>query len=119
MTAAISAGSTRLPGARIGTVFLADVVTGWEYASILVLGSAIALMARGVFSDSEERRMLPFAPGSALATASGTMIDGPGARVSGDAVASVAWVFVADGLFFSTGMIAMRGWAVVPCRARA
>ena len=62
-------------------------------------------MARGVFSDGEERRMLPFALGSALATASYTMIDGLGARVSGDAVAYVAWVFVADGLFFSTGMI--------------
>ena len=44
------------------------------------------------------------------------MIDRLGARVSGDAVAFVAWVFVADGLFLSTGMIAMRG-AGPWCRA--
>lgn len=115
----IARGAAPMIVALAGAVLLADQVTGWEYAGILVLGGGIALMARGVFSDGEERRMLPFALGSALATASYTMIDGLGARASGDAVAYVAWVFVADGLLFSTGMIAMRGWAVVPRGARA
>jgi drug/metabolite transporter (DMT)-like permease len=115
----IARGAAPMIVALAGAVLLADQVTGWEYTGILVLGGGIALMARGVFSDGEERRMLPFALGSALATASYTMIDGLGARASGDAVAYVAWVFVADGLLFSTGMIAMRGWAVVPRGARA
>jgi drug/metabolite transporter (DMT)-like permease len=34
--------------------------------------------------------------------------------VSGDAVAYVAWVFVADGLFFTLGMLAWRGPQVLP-----
>ncbi len=114
----IARGAAPMIVALIGASFLADRVSGSEYAGIVLLGGGIALMARGVFSDGEERRMLPFALGSALATASYTMLDGLGARVSGDAVAYVAWVFVADGLFFSTGMIAMRGWAVLPTGLR-
>ena len=110
----IARGAAPMIVALVGAVFLADQVTGWEYAGILLLGGGIALMARGVFSDGEERRMLPFALGSAAATASYTMLDGLGARVSGDAIAYVAWVFVADGLFFTTGMLAMRGRAVLP-----
>jgi drug/metabolite transporter (DMT)-like permease len=115
----IARGAAPMIVAGAGAFLLADTVTGWEYAGILVLGSGIALMARGVFAEGEERRMLPFALGSALATASYTMIDGLGARVSGDAVAYVAWVFVADGLFFSAGMIALRGPGVIPRGGRA
>ena len=54
---------------------------------IAVLGLGILTMARGVFTDGESRRLLPFAFGSAMATASYTLIDGMGARVSGDAIA--------------------------------
>lgn len=115
----IARGAAPMIVATVGAGFLADSVTAWEYAGIIILGSGIALMARGVFRHGEERRMLPFALGSAMATASYTVIDGLGARVSGDAIAYVAWVFVADGLFFSAGMIALRGWSIVPRHARA
>ncbi len=114
----IARGAAPMLVALVGAVALADTVSAWEYAGILLLGGGIALMARGVFSDGEHRRMLPFALGSALATASYTLIDGLGARVSGDAIAYVAWVFVVDGLFFSTGMIAARGRRVLPSGAR-
>ncbi|MEH6775961.1 MAG: DMT family transporter, partial [Cereibacter changlensis] len=62
---------------------------------------------------------LPFALGSAAATAIYTLIDGLGARVSGDAVAYVAWVFVVDGLLFSLGMLGLRGRSVLAGGARA
>lgn len=110
----IARGAAPMIVAIVGAAFLADNVTGWEYAGIVTLGLGIAMMARGVFSQGEERRMLPFALGSAAATATYTMIDGLGARVSGDAVAYVAWVFVVDGTFFATGMMAMRGLSVLP-----
>ncbi|MFN4131330.1 MAG: EamA family transporter, partial [Paracoccaceae bacterium] len=67
----------------------------------------------------EDRRLLPFALGSALATATYTLIDGMGARVSGAPAAYVAWVFVADGLFFTVGMLVLRGRAVIPKDWRA
>lgn len=105
--------------ALVGAFALSDAVTAGQYAGIAVLGAGILLMARGVFTSGEERRLLPYALGSAAATACYTMIDGLGARVSGDAVAYVAWVFVADGLIFGTGMIAWKGTALLRADARA
>lgn len=114
----IARGAAPMIVALVGAATLADAVSGMEYLGITVLGAGILLMARGVFTGGEERKLVPFALGSAAATALYTMIDGLGARVSGDAVAYVAWVFVADGLIFSTGMIALRGFAVVPTGLR-
>ncbi|EEW24464.1 DMT family transporter [Rhodobacter ferrooxidans] len=115
----IARGAAPMVVALVGAVFLADRISPMQYAGIGVLGLGIALMARGVFTDGESRRLLPFALGSALATATYTMIDGLGARVSGDAVTYVGWVFVVDGMLFSSGMLAMRGWAVLPAAPRA
>ena len=102
-----------------GLFLLPDAVSKGEYLGIAVLSLGILLMAHGVFSGGEQRRLLPFALGSAVATATYTMIDGTGARLSGDAVAYVAWVFVADGLIFSSGMVALRGLSVIPRGGRA
>jgi len=102
----------------VSWVLLSDVLSVWEAAGIAVLGSGIILMARGVFTGGEERRLVPFALGSAVATATYTMIDGLGARVSGDAIAYVGWVFVADGLIFALGMMAWKGARVVPPMGR-
>ncbi len=110
----IARGAAPMVVALVGAVFLADAVTGREYLAIAVLAAGILLMARGVFTSGEDRKLLPFALGSALATATYTLIDGMGARVSGSPAAYVAWVFVADGTFFTLGMLALRGWGVIP-----
>jgi drug/metabolite transporter (DMT)-like permease len=110
----IARGAAPMVVALVGAVFLADAVSGQEYLAIAVLAAGILLMARGVFASGEDRRLLPFALGSALATATYTLIDGMGARVSGSPAAYVAWVFVADGTFFTLGMLALRGWGVIP-----
>lgn len=110
----IARGAAPMIVALFGAVFLADAVTGQEYVAIAVLAAGILLMARGVFTSGEDRKLLPFAIGSACATATYTLIDGMGARVSGAPAAYVAWVFVADGTFFTLGMLALRGWGVIP-----
>ncbi len=115
----IARGAAPMVVALVGAAFLADQVAPHEYLAIAVLGAGILLMARGVFASGEDRRLLPFALGSAMATATYTMIDGMGARISGAPVAYVAWVFVADGTIFTTGMLALRGFAVVPRDGRA
>lgn len=115
----IARGAAPMLVALVGAVFLADEIGSHEYAGILVLGTGILLMARGVFTSGEDRKLVPFALGSALATATYTMIDGMGARISGEAVAYVAWVFVADGTIFTLGMLALRGTSVIPRDARA
>jgi drug/metabolite transporter (DMT)-like permease len=110
----IARGAAPLIVAVAGLALLPDRLTLHELAGIAVLGCGILLMAQGVFANGENRRMLPFALGSACATATYTMLDGTGARVSGDAIAYVAWVFVADGLLFTSGMLAFKGVDVLP-----
>ena len=110
----IARGAAPMIVALFGAAFLADPVTHQEYIGIAVVAAGILLMARGVFTSGEDRKLLPFALGSACATATYTLIDGMGARVSGSPAAYVAWVFVADGVFFTLGMLALRGRDVIP-----
>lgn len=72
------------------------------------------MMAGGVIFGRESRKLIPFALGSAVATALYTLIDGHGARVAGGAVGYVAWVFIADGGFFAAGILAWKGTSILP-----
>jgi drug/metabolite transporter (DMT)-like permease len=102
----------------IGALFLSDKITIAEYAGIAGIGAGILAMAGGALRSGESRRLVPLALGSALATTVYTLIDGQGARVSGDAVAYVAWVFVADGFIFSSVVLAYAGPKAAPTRPR-
>ncbi len=93
----IARGTAPMVVAVVGAFILPDAIATKQYLAIALLGGGILLMARGVFSQGENRKMLPFALGSACATATYTMIDGMGGRISGAAGTYVAWVFVADG----------------------
>jgi drug/metabolite transporter (DMT)-like permease len=114
----LARGAAPLIVAVVSWLALSDKLTPGEAVGVAVLGLGIILMARGVFAGGEERRLVPLALGSAAATATYTVIDGLGARVSGDAVAYVAWVFVADGTFFTLGMLAWKGRQVLPPAGR-
>ncbi len=115
----IARGAAPLVVGVVSGFLLADVINPMEYAGIAVLGGGILLMAQGVFAQGENRKLIPFALGSAGATACYTLIDGSGARISGDAVAYVAWVFVADGILFALGMLLWKGAAVLPREPRS
>ncbi|APX89405.1 peptide ABC transporter permease [Brevirhabdus pacifica] len=96
-----------------GAVLLADTIAPAEVAGILVLGAGIVLMARGVFRNGESRRMVPFALGSALATAAYSMVDGTGARISGNAVSYVGWLLIFSAVFFVPVQVAIKGPSVL------
>ncbi len=113
----IARGTAPLAVALTSGLFLTDVITLVEFAGIIILGLGILMMAQGVLANGENRRLIPFALGAAAATAAYTLIDGQGARIAGDAIGYVAWVFVVDGLGFAAGMLAWKGRAVLP-RAR-
>lgn len=113
----IARGTAPLAVALTSGLFLTDVITLVEFAGITILGLGILMMAQGVLANGENRRLIPFALGAAAATAAYTLIDGQGARIAGDAIGYVAWVFVVDGLGFAAGMLAWKGRAVLP-RAR-
>jgi len=86
-----------------------DLINGTEFWGVCVLLAGIVLMARGVFTSGESRRLLPFAFGSALATAAYSLVDGLGARIYGDALAYVAWLMVFSGSFFAVLMYGLKG----------
>ena len=98
---------------------LADRITGVEVVGILILGAGILLIARGVFTQGEQRKMLPFAFGSAVATAGYTITDGMGARAAGDAVLYVGWLMMVSAVFYVPLAIAMQGTAVLRAPLRA
>lgn len=97
---------------------LSDKLSGQEIFGILVLGVGILLMARGVFANDESRRLLPFAIGSALMTAGYSIVDGLGARISGDSVTYVAWLFAFDALVFTPICLWLRGRSVLQASAK-
>lgn len=114
----LARGTAPLIVGVVSTSFLDEPLTLLQFAGVMVLGFGILMMAGGVLWGGENRRMIPFALGSAVATALYTLIDGHGARVAGDPVAYVAWVFIADGSIFAGGILAWKGWAILPKERR-
>ncbi|MDZ7905430.1 MAG: DMT family transporter [Cypionkella sp.] len=110
----IARGAAPMIVAIVGAALLPDVLAAQEYLGIFILGLGILAMAQGVFTEGENRKLLPFAIGSAIATACYTMIDGSGARISGNAISYIAWVFVVEGALFLVGIVAWRGAAIIP-----
>ncbi len=86
-----------------------DVIAGTELWGVIILLLGILLMARGVFTSGESRRLLPFAFGSAVATAGYSMVDGLGARIYGDPLAYVAWSMVTSGALYPVLIWAVKG----------
>ncbi|WP_376877234.1 DMT family transporter [Albirhodobacter sp. R86504] len=114
----IARGAAPMAVALFSAAFLADQIAPQGYAGIVVLGLGILLMARGIFTDGESRRLLPFALGSAAATAVYTVVDGMGARIAGDAVAYIGWTYIIDGILFAGGMTLWRGTACLRAARR-
>ena len=109
----IARGAAPMIVLLVSLAFLSDPLEHWDFIGILVLGAGIALMARGVFSSGESRRMLPFAFGAACATAGYTLADGLGARVSGQPFAYVGWLMILSAVFFTPAVMALKGTAVL------
>lgn len=104
----IARGTAPMLVAIVTALFALDVVAPLGYLGIAVLGLGIVFMARGVFTDGESRRLLPYALGAACATATYTLTDGLGARVAGDAAGYVGWLMVGGGLLFALVMTFSR-----------
>jgi drug/metabolite transporter (DMT)-like permease len=114
----IARGTAPLIVTIVGAFALADAVTATEYFGIFVLGLGIMTMARGVFSSGESRRMLPFALGAAVTTAGYSLVDGTGARVSGDAFAYVGWLLILAAVFYVPLILVLRGRRVLRATPR-
>ncbi|WP_425038185.1 EamA family transporter [Primorskyibacter sp. S187A] len=114
----IARGTAPLVVTLVSAVLLIDAIAPVEYVAIAVLSCGIALMARGAFASGESRALVPLALGSAMMTAGYSLVDGLGARVAGDAVMYVAWLFVLDAVIFTPVLLALRGRGVLRASAR-
>jgi drug/metabolite transporter (DMT)-like permease len=108
----IARGVAPLIVLALGAILLADVISMPAYAGIVILGLGILMMANGVFASGENRRLLPFALCSAMATAGYSLVDGMGARAAGDAATFVAWLFAFDAALMLPVAAALRGPAI-------
>jgi drug/metabolite transporter (DMT)-like permease len=103
----------------VSAFVLSDAIENVEYLGIVVLGLGILTMADGAFRSGESRKLVPLALGSAMATAGYTMVDGMGARVSGDSVAYVGWLFALDAAFFTPLVFLIRGRRALAASGRS
>jgi drug/metabolite transporter (DMT)-like permease len=102
----------------VSLMILSDVVTGTQIGGILLVGLGIILMARGVFTQGEERALIPYALLAAVGTAGYSLFDGLGARASGTASGYIGWLFFLDAFLFTIGGLALRGRSVLPSSPR-
>jgi drug/metabolite transporter (DMT)-like permease len=100
-------------------LFLPDSLERMELIGVLVLGCGILLMARGVFTAGESRKMLPYALGSAVATAGYSITDGMGARAAGDAVQYVGWLMMLSTVFYAPVALGLKGRGLLAAPPRA
>lgn len=109
----IARGSAPLMTAAVSILFLGESVSLLGLGGILVLGFGIVVMSMKSARDAThmDRKALGFAGLTAITICAYTLSDGTGARVSGDALAYIAALFVADGLFFTLIAWFMRGGA--------
>lgn len=114
----LARGTAPLLTLALSTFWLAEAISATEAAGIVILGAGILLLAGGVWTSGESRRMLPYAFGAACATAGYTMTDGIGARIAGSPVVYLGWAMVMASLIFAATMLALRGRSCVPRAGR-
>ena len=105
----IARGAAPMMVALIGLLILSDPVTPMQYIGIFLIGVGIMTMARGIFTGAEATKLLPLALASALCTATYSILDRVGARLSLSTSAFTGWMFFLDGIFFSTVALFWKG----------
>ena len=97
----------------VSLFFLDSALVKEEIIGIIILGFGLLMMTQGVFSNHENLRLLPFALGSAIATAGYTLSDGLGARISENATSYISWLFILTVPIFIPTAIALKGISVI------
>lgn len=95
----IARGATPLMVTAISVLLLGTVLAPWKYVGIAVIGTGIMglTLSRG-FPKKNEGRAIAFALGTAAFIAVFTLLDSQGARVSGQPITYVLWLFVLEGM---------------------
>jgi drug/metabolite transporter (DMT)-like permease len=106
----LARGSAPLIVALAGIFVLAESMTVMKFAAVCAIGLGVMLMSSKFGSgEAMPRAALLFALGTALFTASYTLVDGVGARISGTASGFTLWMFVSDGILMTIYALFVRG----------
>lgn len=109
----IARGAAPILVMLVSLLLLDDPLTKADLAGVALLGAGILGMASGALRRGESRRLVPLALGAALATAGYTLVDGLGARVSGQPLAYVSWLMILSAVLYAPAILALKGPAVM------
>lgn len=106
----LARGAAPLIVALAGIFLLQENLTATKFAAVCVIGLGVMMMSSKLGTgQAMPRKALLFALGTALFTASYTLVDGVGAQLSGTASGFTLWMFVGDGVLMTIYALLMRG----------
>src|ERR1041384_5585850 len=110
----IARGSAPLMTAIVSTVFVGEAIGLRGWLGILVLvGGVFLLSLRGGRNLHFDKRAVALALFTAVTICGYSIVDGLGARASGNAHVYTAWLFLLDGLMMLVFVLLRRGGAVL------
>ena len=101
-------GVAPLITAIAGIAVLGEMPAPVAWAGMLLISGGVFLLGYRALGHAPSRAAVGFALANAAVIALYTLIDGRGARVSGNAWSYIVWLFVLDGIPFSLWMLATR-----------
>jgi drug/metabolite transporter (DMT)-like permease len=106
----LARGSAPLIVALFSILVLSENLTAVKFAAICAIALGVMLMSSRLGSgEAMPRQALLYALGTALFTASYTLVDGIGAQLSGTASGFTLWMFVGDGMLMTIYALTLRG----------
>lgn len=105
----LARGSAPLIVALAGVFVLSEGLTAIKFAAVCAIGLGVMLMSSRFGGEAMPRKALLFALGTAAFTASYTLVDGIGARLSSTASGFTLWMFVGDGVLMTIYALLVRG----------
>jgi drug/metabolite transporter (DMT)-like permease len=101
-------GVAPLLTAVAGIVVLGELPPALGWIGIALISAGVLVLGYRALGHAPSRAAVGFALGNAAVIALYTLIDGAGARASGNAWSYIVWLFVLDGIPFSLWMLATR-----------
>jgi drug/metabolite transporter (DMT)-like permease len=101
-------GVAPLITAAAGIAVLGEMPAPVAWLGMLLVSGGVFLLGYRALGHAPSRAAVVFALANAAVIALYTLIDGRGARVSGNAWSYIVWLFVLDGIPFSLWMLATR-----------
>jgi drug/metabolite transporter (DMT)-like permease len=106
----LARGSAPLIVALFSILVLSENLTAVKFAAVCAIALGVMLMSsRPGSGEAMPRQALLYALGTALFTASYTLVDGIGAQISGTASGFTLWMFVGDGMLMTIYALTLRG----------